>query len=167
MASNIKMSSVKTFFSIAISISQLHSSVVFLCEFRRLRSKALPFLSDSAVGFALLEEALRATLLKEELSVKSLFMAAGFSDIGMRYQFSRLIERGLLRLSVSKRDRRMKVVHVTKKTLEVYGSILSATALALQGSTEEKTLNNSSVLEISLAFIGVDANPVKPTSPQP
>jgi hypothetical protein len=138
-----------------------------LCEFRRSRSKAIPFLSDSAVGFALLEEALRATLLKEELSVKGLFVAAGFSDIGMRYQFSRLVERGLLRLSVSKRDRRMKVVHATKKTFEIYDSILSEAALALQGSTEKKTLNNSSVLESSLALIKANANPVKPTFPQP
>ena len=81
---------------------------------------------------------MRATLLKEELSVKGLFMAAGFSDIGMRYQFLRLVERDLLRLSVSKRDRRMKVVHVTKKTLEIYDSILSTAALALQASTETK-----------------------------
>lgn len=110
---------------------------------------------------------MRSTLLKEELSVKGLFMAAGFSDIGMRYQFSRLVERRLIRLSVSKRDRRRKVVHVTQKTLTIYDSILSATVLALQDSNQKMTLNNSSVLESSLAFIGVDANPVKPTSPQP
>jgi DNA-binding MarR family transcriptional regulator len=138
-----------------------------LCEFRRLRSRAVPFLSDSAIGFALLEEALRATLLKEELSVKALFGAAGFSDIGMRYQFSRLVERGLLRLSVSKRDRRMKVVHVTKKTLEIYDSIFSETSIALQESFKKMAVNDSSTLTKSLALIGANANQVKPTAPQP
>lgn len=114
-----------------------------MCEFRRLRSKAIPFLSDSAIGFALLEEALHSTFLTEELSVKGLFAAVGFSDIGMRYQFSRLVERGLLRLSVSKLDRRRKVVHVTKKTFAIYDSIFSEASIALQESVKMMTVNDN------------------------
>ena len=85
----------------------------------------------------------------------------------MRYQFSRLVERGLLRLSVSKRDRRMKVVHVTKKTLEIYDSIFSETSIALQESFKKMAVNDSSTLAKSPALIGANANQVKPTSPQP
>jgi DNA-binding MarR family transcriptional regulator len=91
---------------------------------RQKRSVRLPIASNSAIAIALLEEALRGHIESKELSVKALFASVGYSAIGMRYQFDRLRERGLIRVKKSKLDKRRKVVSVTEKAIEAYSDIL-------------------------------------------
>ena len=58
--------------------------------------------------------------------MKALFASAGYSAIGMRYQFDKLRARGFIRLSQSKSDKRRKVVSLTQKALEIYVEILES-----------------------------------------
>ena len=93
---------------------------------RHRRALHIPFAANSAVAIALLEEALRGHIEGRELSVKALFASAGYSSIGMRYQFDKLRARGFIRLSQSKSDKRRKVVSLTEKALKVYVEILES-----------------------------------------
>jgi DNA-binding MarR family transcriptional regulator len=77
----------------------------------------------------LLEEALRGYVEGKELSVKALFASAGYSAIGMRYQFDKLRARGFIQLRQSKSDKRRKVVSLTEKALKIYVEILEGADL--------------------------------------
>ena len=83
---------------------------------REKSARHLP-IDNSLIPFDLLFKVGLAHATCEQLSVKSLFSNLPHSEMGMRYHFTRLLERGWLEVLPSPVDRRSKVVQPTEKLL--------------------------------------------------
>lgn len=80
----------------------------------------------SLVAQVLCIEVLHAHVMEEEVSVKMLFAATGFSVSGCRAQFAWLVENGFLITAQAENDRRRQVVIPTPKLKDKFQLLMQA-----------------------------------------
>lgn len=88
-----------------------------IIEMRARAAKYLP-IDNSLIPFDLLFKISMAHWAGTELTIKSLFADLPHSEMGMRYHYRRLLEKGWIQVFPSPSDKRSKVVVPTNKLLE-------------------------------------------------
>ncbi len=97
--------------------ARTHSSVIDkLTEIRKRTMVLLP-VGHSFIPFDILLTVIRGSSMGEELTVKGLFTALPYSDMGIRYHFRTLIKNGWIELHNGDKDTRIKRVKPTEKLI--------------------------------------------------
>ncbi len=86
-------------------------------DIREKSTRHLP-IDNSLIPFDLIFRVGLAHTRNEDLAVKALFSDLPHSEMGMRYHFKRLLDRGWIVLHSSQSDKRSKIVKPTEKLLE-------------------------------------------------
>jgi len=95
-----------------------HSSVInALAEVRKQTTVLLP-IGHSFIPFDILLTVVRGNAEGEDLTVKALFTALPYSDMGIRYHFRTLIKNGWLELHNGDKDTRIRRVKPTEKLVK-------------------------------------------------
>ena len=87
-----------------------------MVEIREKSTNHLP-IDNSLIPFDLLFRVGLAHASDEELTIKALFSDLPHSEMGMRYHFKRLLDRGWIDLHPSPHDKRSKIVSPNEKLL--------------------------------------------------
>lgn len=95
-----------------------HSSVInALTEVRKQTMVLLP-IGHSFIPFDILLTVVRGSAEGEDLTVKALFTALPYSDMGIRYHFRTLIKNGWIELHNGDKDTRIRRVKPTEKLIK-------------------------------------------------
>lgn len=95
-----------------------HSSVInALTEVRKQTTVLLP-IGHSFIPFDILLMVVRGSAEGEDLTVKALFTALPYSDMGIRYHFRTLIKNGWIELHNGDKDTRIRRVKPTEKLVK-------------------------------------------------
>lgn len=100
-----------------MSITQNLQFVKVLEGIRRHTSALLP-IGHSFIPFDILLTVVRGNAEGEDLTVKALFTALPYSDMGIRYHFRTLIKNGWIELHNGDKDTRIRRVKPTEKLIK-------------------------------------------------
>lgn len=100
-----------------MSISKPIQFVYVLEEIRKYTSSLLP-IGHSFIPFDILLRVVRGNAEGEDLTVKALFTALPYSDMGIRYHFRTLIKNGWIELHNGDKDTRIRRVKPTEKLIK-------------------------------------------------
>lgn len=84
---------------------------------RKNTSSLLP-IGHSFIPFDILVAVVRGNAEVEDLTVKALFTALPYSDMGIRYHFRTLIKNGWIELHNGDKDTRIRLVKPTEKLIK-------------------------------------------------
>jgi hypothetical protein len=103
--------------TVALDLKQ-HSPIVnALIEMRKQTTVLLP-IGHSFIPFDILLTVVRGNAEGEDLTVKALFTALPYSDMGIRYHFRTLIKNGWIELHNGDKDTRIRRVKPTEKLIK-------------------------------------------------
>jgi hypothetical protein len=103
--------------TIALDLKQ-HSPIVnALLKIREQTTVLLP-IGHSFIPLDILLTVIRGSSEGEDLTVKALFTALPYSDMGIRYHFRTLIKNGWIELHNGDKDTRVKRVKPTEKLIK-------------------------------------------------
>ncbi len=100
-----------------MTISQPIQFVRLLEGMRKHTSALLP-VGHSFIPYDILLAVIRGNAEGEDLTVKALFTALPYSDMGIRYHFRTLIKNGWIELHNGDKDTRIKRVKPTEKLIK-------------------------------------------------
>lgn len=102
--------------------NDLDDLVLQLVKLRELTSKNLP-IGHSFIPYDILLAVMQASILNSPLTVKALFTALPYSDMGLRYHLRKLIAARWIELKPSLNDKRNKELVPTNKLWNAFQSI--------------------------------------------
>lgn len=103
----------------------LDDLVLQLVKLRDLTSKNLP-IGHSFIPYDILLAVMQAYIANDPLSVKALFAALPYSNMGLRHHLRRLIASEWVQLVPSSKDKRGKGLIPTSKLIEAFNSIIDS-----------------------------------------
>ena len=107
------------------------STTKMFVEFRKQTSAHLP-IGHSFIPFDILLTVVNSHEIDSQLTVKGLFKELPYSDMGLRYHFTKLIDSGWIELEAVSTDARLKKVKPTTKLLKQFGLVASSLACYLK-----------------------------------
>ena len=105
-----------------MEISQQQNVVAILALIRKQCATHLP-IGHSFIPYDILVTVVDSFTSNKELTVKALFATLPYSDMGLRYHFRKLIDKGWIELHVVDGDARAKQVKPTEKLSKQFVSL--------------------------------------------
>ena len=112
-----------------------NDAVQNLLLIRKITSNHLP-IGHSFIPYDILLAVINSEQTGVELSVKALFTNLPYSDMGMRYHFKQLIDKGWIQLHNYPKDARIKLVKPTLKLRDSVGLLEKSFQSIFIDSTE-------------------------------